>query len=337
MVGKIVTSSSPYSCANYCLNHDGATLLCWEGLDIDPTEAAELARSTGEARLQLASTMAYAIDTSFSIQAETNTAVQKPVGHISLCFMKEDTPLLDSTRMAQIAREYLEMMGYQNTQYMVVRHYNAKGNPHVHIFFNRVDNSGHCLNSWQDFRRNGTACRALTEKYGLHFAQGRSNTIVRDLHGRERARYQISNAIDAALPRCRDLRSLGRELLSQGISMEIHRRNNGSIQGLSFSKSDDTRPSVVHRFRGSEVGRAYSYEKIRKAIECREQLSEGKRESMEDTGRSKGESASRSHGQSLAADIGDILFSSLGSSGTTGYDIDQKPDEKKKRKMGFHR
>ena len=79
MVGKIVSSSAPYSCANYCLNHDEATILCWEGLDIDPTEAAELARSTGEARLQLASAMAYAIDTSFSIQAETNTEVQKPV------------------------------------------------------------------------------------------------------------------------------------------------------------------------------------------------------------------------------------------------------------------
>lgn len=119
--------------------------------------------------------------------------------------------------------------------------------------------------------------------------------------------------------------------------MEIHRRNNGSIQGLSFSKSDDTRPSVVHRFRGSEVGRAYSYENISKAIEGREQISEGKQEKMADTGRNQSESASRSHGQSLAADIGDILFSSLGSSGTTGYDIDQKPDEKKKRKMGFHR
>ena len=83
MVGKIVSSSAPYSCANYSLNHDEATILCWEGLDIDPTEAAELARSTGEARLQLASAMAYAIDTSFSIQAETNTEVQKPVGHIS--------------------------------------------------------------------------------------------------------------------------------------------------------------------------------------------------------------------------------------------------------------
>ena len=200
MVGKIVSSSAPYSCANYCLNHDEATILCWEGLDIDPTEAAELARSTGEARLQLASAMAYAIDTSFSIQAETNTEVQKPVGHISLCFMKEDAPLLNNRRMAQIAREYMEMMGYQNTQYMVVRHCNAKGNPHVHIFFNRVDNCGRCLNAWQDFRRNGIACRALTEKYGLNFAQGRRNTIVQDLHGREKARYQISNAIDAALP-----------------------------------------------------------------------------------------------------------------------------------------
>ena len=335
MVGKIVSSSAPYSCANYCLNHDEATILCWEGLDIDPTEAAELARSTGEARLQLASAMAYAIDTSFSIQAETNTEVQKPVGHISLCFMKEDAPLLNNRRMAQIASEYMEMMGYQNTQYMVVRHCNAKGNPHVHIFFNRVDNCGRCLNAWQDFRRNGIACRALTEKYGLNFAQGRRNTIVQDLHGREKARYQISNAIDAALPRCRDLRSLGRELLSKGITMEIHRRNNGSIQGLSFSKGDDARPSVVHRFRGSEVGRAYSYEKIRKAIEGREEKSEGK--SLTESVTERNESQSRSQGQSLAASIGDILFSPMGSSGSTEHDIQERPEERKKRKMGFRR
>mgnify|MGYP002658273412 FL=1 len=200
MVGKIVSSSAPYQCANYCLNHDGATILCFEGLDIDPSEAMRLTDSSGGERIELASTMAYAIDTSFVIQAETNTSVQKPVGHISLCFMKEDAPLLDDFRMSQIAREYMEMMGYQNTQYMVVRHFNDKGNPHVHIFFNRVDNYGRCLNAWQDYQRNRVACRALTDKYGLHLAQGRKNTIVQDLHGREKARYQISNAIDAALP-----------------------------------------------------------------------------------------------------------------------------------------
>ena len=117
--------------------------------------------------------------------------------------------------------------------------------------------------------------------------------------------------------------------------MEIHRRNNGSIQGLSFSKGDDARPSVVHRFRGSEVGRAYSYEKIRKAIEGREEKSEGK--SLTESVTERNESQSRSQGQSLAASIGDILFSSLGSSGSTEHDIQERPEEKKKRKMGFRR
>lgn len=91
-------------------------------------------------------------------------------------------------------------MKYSDTQYMVVRHDNAKGNPHVHIFFNRVDNNGKYLSAWQDFRRNADACRKLTVKYGLNMAKGRSYTIVNDLHGFERVRYQISNEIDASLP-----------------------------------------------------------------------------------------------------------------------------------------
>lgn len=331
MVGKIVSSSAPYQCANYCLNHDGATILCFEGLDIDPSEAMRLTDSSGEERIELASTMAYAIDTSFVIQAETNTSVKKPVGHISLCFMKEDAPLLDGPRMSQIAREYMEMMGYQNTQYMVVRHFNDKGNPHVHIFFNRVDNYGRCLSAWQDYQRNRVACRVLTDKYGLHLAQGRKNTIVQDLHGREKARYQISNAIDAALPRCQDLRTLGRELMDAGVSMEIHRRNNGSIQGVSFSKGDDKRPSVVHRFRGSEVGRNYSYAKLMQAIDGRMAMSAGQHES--DVKRRDDENTV-THGSSMAADIFEGIMDPSANDGNVEEDRLRKREEKKRMKRG---
>ena len=262
MVGKVLKSAAPFQCADYCLNHDSAEIIGWDGLDIDSTDAAHLSATSGREREQLAREMAWAIDTSFSVQAALNPAVEKPVGHIPLCFMKADAPLLDNAMMARIAREYLEMMGYGDTQYMLVRHYNAKGNPHVHIFFNRVGNDGRCLNAWQDYRRNAVVCLALTEKYGLHLSDGRRNTIVDDLHGRERVRYQISNAIDAALPRCHDLTALGRTLSLQGISMEIHRRTGGTIQGLSFSRTDDRNPSVLYTFRGSEVGRRYSYAHI---------------------------------------------------------------------------
>ena len=35
MVGKIIKGSSSGQCAGYCLNHDNAEILCWQGLDID--------------------------------------------------------------------------------------------------------------------------------------------------------------------------------------------------------------------------------------------------------------------------------------------------------------
>lgn len=221
MVGKIIKGSSSGQCAGYCLNHDNAEILCWQGLDIDFIQAETLASSEGMERLTLAREMALNISRSFDEQASLNPAVDKPVGHIPLCFMKADAPLLDNERMRRIAEEYLRLMEYGDTQYMVVRHDNSKGNPHVHIFFNRVDNNGKCLSAWQDFRRNAEVCRKLTVKYGLNMAKNRSNTIVNDLHGRERVRYQISNAIDAALPHCRDWNTLGRTLLQQDITMEL--------------------------------------------------------------------------------------------------------------------
>ena len=46
MVGKIVKSSAPFQCANYCLNHDRAQVLYWEGLDIDFLDAERLAGRT---------------------------------------------------------------------------------------------------------------------------------------------------------------------------------------------------------------------------------------------------------------------------------------------------
>ena len=258
MVGKILKGSSAFGCANYCLDHDEAQILASRGLDIDIDEAVALANSDGQERKRLARMMARAIDTSFMMQASANPAVERPVGHIPLCFMKEDEPMLTNPMLVQIAQEYLRRMGYLETQYMVVRHFNAKGNPHIHIFFNRVDDNGVVLNAWQDYRRNASVCRALTEKYGLHLSSGRSRTIVSDLRGREYVRYTISNAIDRALPSCHSWKELGRALMKEDIMMELVRRNDGSVQGVRFgARGKDC--GRLYEFSGSKVGRKYSY------------------------------------------------------------------------------
>ena len=273
MVGKIIKGSSSGQCAGYCLNHDNAEILCWQGLDIDFIQAETLASSEGMERLTLAREMALNISRSFDEQASLNPAVDKPVGHIPLCFMKADAPLLDNERMRRIAEEYLRLMEYGDTQYMVVRHDNSKGNPHVHIFFNRVDNNGKCLSAWQDYRRNAKICKDLTISYGLHFSDGRKNTVVQDLRGSERIRYQISNALDETVLQCRDWNELGRTLLRQGITMELVRRSNGDIQGVKFGKLSD-QDGHWYEFSGSKVGRKYSYGNLEQALGVKQRCEE---------------------------------------------------------------
>ncbi len=317
MVGKILKGSSAFGCANYCLDHDEAQILVSRGLDIDIDEATALANSDGQERKQLARMMARAIDTSFMMQASANHAVERPVGHIPLCFMKEDESMLTNSMLVQIAQDYLQRMGYLETQYMVVRHFNAKGNPHIHIFFNRVDDNGAVLNAWQDYRRNANVCRALTEKYGLHLSSGRSRTVMSDLRGREYVRYAISNAIDRALLSCHSWKELGRALMKEDILMELVRRNDGSVQGVKFgARSKDG--GRLYEFSGSKVGRKYSYLSIdrilRAGVSCEQK-----------------QSAANSAIDAISGTIG-IALSSIGECAAE-QEIDKNACEERKKKL----
>ncbi len=332
MVGKILSGSEPFGCANYCLNHNHATPLYWQGLDIDILDAKRLVQAeTDDERKAIARELTHYIDVSFRMQADLNPSVEKTVGHVALSFMKDDALMLNNARMAQIAREYMEMMGYQNTQYLVVRHYADGGNPHMHVFFNRVDNDGRRLNTFQDFKRNALVCRELTTKYGLHFSQGRANTRVERLHASERVRYQISNAIDAALPQCRDLHDLGRRLIMRGITMKEVRRNDGTLQGLRFGKTSDE-DGHWYEFPGSKVGRKYSFKSIETSL-C------GKACNMGENHRHNGEShqQEQSYGchESVAYTVASAMLSAGSSSVSHEHDLQE--DLRRKKKKGIRR
>ena len=60
---------------------------------------------------------------SFIAQSRLNPRVDKFIGHISLCFSKQDLPRLTDELMIQISREYMEKMGIRDTQYIIGRHY----------------------------------------------------------------------------------------------------------------------------------------------------------------------------------------------------------------------
>lgn len=89
---------------------------------------------------------------------------KKTVFHCSLN-PHPDEKLSDETLM-QIAREYMEALGYGNQPYIVFKH-NDIAREHIHIVSLRVDSEGRKLNDRFEKRRSKQITDALERKYNL--------------------------------------------------------------------------------------------------------------------------------------------------------------------------
>lgn len=192
--------------------------------------------------------------------------LKNPVYHISLDFAHEDTPKLKDDLMVEIAREYMRRMGIVNTQYIVSRHTDRE-HQHLHIVANRVDNDGNTISASNDRVRNVKICKALTREYGLHFSKGKMNVKRDRLRGKDKVKYQIYDAVKAALPRCNCWSDLCDRLAKQGIGVNFrYDRRNGKILGVSFTKDEIS-------FSGSRIDRSMSFYKLDRLFE--NQIAEG--------------------------------------------------------------
>lgn len=181
--------------------------------------------------------------------------LKNPVYHISLDFAHEDTPRMTDALMVEIAREYMRRMGIVNTQYIVSRH-TDKEHQHLHIVANRVDNDGNTISDRNDAIRNVAVCKALTREYGLHFSKGKMNVKRDRLRGKDKVKYQIYDAIKAALPRCNCWSDLCDRLAKQGIGVNFkYDRTEGKILGVSFTKNEIS-------FSGSRIDRSMGFYKL---------------------------------------------------------------------------
>jgi hypothetical protein len=81
------------------------------------------------------------ITDSFEMQAALNPKVSQPVKHFAISWPPEDAERLTNEVMMEAVRQYLNEMGYGNTQYLVTRHLGTD-NPHCHVVATAVDNNG---------------------------------------------------------------------------------------------------------------------------------------------------------------------------------------------------
>ena len=216
-MAKIVQGRGFKGVINYVLDKDKAQLLYSEGIRTKDKES---------------------IIRSFIAQSQMNP-ISKPVAHISLNFSTQDKKRLTDSAMVGIAVEYMKQMGYDNTQYIVVRHQDRE-HPHIHLVINRIDNDGKRISDKNEKFRSTEVCMELTKKYSLYVASGKENVKRNRLQEPDKTKYEIYDAIKATVPKCKNWKELTEALRKQGIR---------------FEKND-------YPFNGSQIDHSCSYSKI---------------------------------------------------------------------------
>jgi len=247
MIAKIVKGQDFSGVVNYVLN---------------PEKQAELLQSEG---LRIKDHQS--IIESFRIQAGMNNRIKRPVGHISLDFSPKDKPTLTSERMQEIADAYMKAMGIENTQYLLVRHYD-KEHPHVHLVYNRVDNDGKTISDKNDRYRSEKICKELTHQFGLYFAKGKEQVNTHRLKEPDKTKYRIYEALKISLPGCKNWDELIDKLKDDQITVKFKFMGKTSeVQGVTFTMNG-------YSFSGSKVDRQFSVSKITARLEMKQRNEE---------------------------------------------------------------
>lgn len=233
MMAKIVQGRGFKGVVNYVLDKNKAEVLAADGLRLSTRDS---------------------VVNSFIIQGSLNP-IAKPVAHISLDFSAEDKEKLTGRKMVEIAKEYMEKMGYGNTQFLIARHHDTD-HPHLHLILNRVDADGKRISDQNERIRSTQVCKELTIKHGLYLAKGKENVKRHHLREPDKAKYEIYDVLKSALPKVNSWHELTAILAKEGIKIEFKAKGATSeIEGVKFTKNG-------YSFSGSKVDKQFSYSKI---------------------------------------------------------------------------
>ena len=275
-MAKITQGSSFAGVVNYILNRDEASIIGYKDIRLDDKNT---------------------IIHSFDTQARLGK-ITKPVAHISLDFSAQDKSKLTNESMMKIAHEYLNQMGYTNTQVLIVRHTDRE-HPHIHLVLNRVNCDGKTISDKNERLRSTKICKELTLKHGLYMASGKENVKRDRLREPDATKYKIYDALVKNVPLSKSWKELQQRLKAENIDMNFKTKGSTSqIEGVRFTANNLT-------FNGSKVDRQFSYSKIDYAIKQNNQA-EQQNQQPTDTAHNQNYEQDSSN-TSLGASLGGLL------------------------------
>lgn len=198
-----------------------------------------------------------------------NTRTQKIMMHISLNPHPDD--VLSEGQYAQIAREYMEKMGFSEMPYVVVKHEDIDRH-HIHIVALRVRPDGTAISDKNNFYKSKEVTRELEQKYGLHTAERERITPdmpIKKIGPSGDIKRQVANTVKMVGMRYK-FQTFGEfnailSLYNVKCEQTDGRVNGREYHGLVYFALDDEGKTIATPFKASRLGKFAS----RTAIEAR--------------------------------------------------------------------
>ena len=123
--------------------------------------------------------------------------IKDPVFHVSL--NPDITDCLTDAQLTEIAREYMERMGFGEQPYYVFKHRDIN-REHIHIVSVRLRDDGSIISDSNERYRTGAIMRDIEQRYGLRPAvkeqeQREFDTARRVEYGRDNLKQQMKSAV----------------------------------------------------------------------------------------------------------------------------------------------
>ena len=193
-----------------------------------------------------------------------NCRTKKMVFHCSLN-PHPDEKLSDETLM-QIAKEYMEALGYGKQPYIVFKH-NDIAREHIHIVSLRVDSHGQKINDRFEKRRSKKITDALEKRFGLIPSSKVADKAVEETPKIDITRGNIKEQVACALRmvlkhyRFCSLGELNAILSKYNLAVEeVKTEFRGKkYDGLVYVPTDDKGGKISTPINASDIGRGVGY------------------------------------------------------------------------------
>ena len=181
---------------------------------------------------------------------------------------------LSDEQLMQIAKEYMEALGYGNQPYIVFKH-NDIAREHIHIVSLRVDGEGKKINDRFEKRRSKQITDALEKKFGLIPSSKVVNKTVEETPKidttQRNIKEQVANVVRMVLKHYHfcSLGELNAILSAYNLAIEeVKTEFRGrKYDGLVYVPTDDKGGKISTPINASDIGRGVGYTAVQNRMQ----------------------------------------------------------------------